>query len=60
MEDDIAAQVAKQIEPLQRKTTDLIKSVERVIVDIESVFSEETRAASPCPVEQRATNGDVS
>ena len=47
VEDDIAAQVAKQIEPLQRKTTDLIKSVERVIVDIESIFSEENTSQLP-------------
>ena len=44
VEDDIAAQVAKQIEPLQEKTTDLIKSVEKVILDIESVFSSEATA----------------
>ena len=47
IEDDIAAQVAKQIEPLQRKTTDLIKSVEEVIDQIESVFTSEATDQLP-------------
>jgi len=51
VEDDIAAQVAKQIEPLQRKTTDLIKSVEKVILDIESVFSSEATRQLPAALE---------
>ena len=51
VEDDIAAQVAKQIEPLQRKTTDLIKSVEKVILDIESVFSSEATSQLPAALE---------
>ena len=51
VEDDIAAQVAKQIEPLQRKTTDLIKSVEKVILDIESIFSSEATRQLPASLE---------
>lgn len=47
VEDDIAAQVAKQIEPLQRKTTDLIKSVDKVIQEIESVFTSEATSNLP-------------
>jgi phospholipid/cholesterol/gamma-HCH transport system substrate-binding protein len=47
VEDDIAAQVAKQIEPLQRKTTDLIKSVEKVINEIESIFNSEATSQLP-------------
>ena len=46
IEDDIAAQVQKQIEPLQRKTTDLIK-VEKVIENIESIFNSEATTL-PC------------
>lgn len=47
VEDDIAAQVAKQIEPLQRKTTDLIRSVEEVIQQIESAFNSEATSRLP-------------
>ena len=58
IEDDIAAQVAKQIEPLQRKTTDLIKSVEEVIDQIESVFNSEATDQLPEALEsvQRTVN----
>ena len=59
VEDDIAAQVAKQIEPLQRKTTDLIKSVARHCGHRERL-QRRKHEPPPCPVEQRATNGDVS
>ena len=51
VEDDIAAQVAKQIEPLQRKTTDLIKSVEKVILEIESIFQSEATNNLPAALE---------
>ena len=47
VEDDIAAQVQKQIEPLQRKTTDLIKGVEKVIENIESIFNSEATNKLP-------------
>ena len=47
VEDDIAAQVQKQIEPLQRKTTDLIRGVEKVIENIESIFNSEATSQLP-------------
>ncbi len=51
IEDDIAAQVQKQIEPLQRKTTDLIKGVEKVIENIESIFNSEATDKLPAALE---------
>lgn len=38
VEDDIAAQVQKQLEPLQRKTTELIQGVDKIIENIQSIF----------------------
>lgn len=38
VEDDIAAQVQKQLEPLQRKTSELIQGVDKIIENIQSIF----------------------
>jgi phospholipid/cholesterol/gamma-HCH transport system substrate-binding protein len=47
VEDDIAAQVQKQIEPLQRKTTDLIKGVDVIIENIQSIFESDATNQLP-------------
>jgi phospholipid/cholesterol/gamma-HCH transport system substrate-binding protein len=47
VEDDIAAQVQKQIEPLQRKTTDLIKGVDVIIENIQSIFEGDASTKVP-------------
>ena len=47
VEQDIAAQVAEQIKPLQNKTMELIRSVEKVINEIESIFKSDATSQIP-------------